>query len=66
MLPNGGRVIDLGGSTGSFVKVISMSNPKIYSKNLNANERKGESHNATPVKNAVFVNKLFAKPVTHL
>jgi len=61
MLPNGGRVIDLGGSTGSFVKAISTLNPKIYSENLDANPRMGETHNAAPVKNSVFVNKLFAE-----
>lgn len=58
-LPNGGRVIDLGGSTGAFVKTITSLNPKIKSENLDPNDAMIAGHNKNPVEGSVPVKAAF-------
>ncbi|QGH72863.1 MAG: methyltransferase domain protein [Podoviridae sp. ctrTa16] len=59
LLKNGGRVIDLGGSTGSFVKTITKMNPKIKSENLEPNDKMIEAHNSNPVDGSAVVKASF-------
>jgi hypothetical protein len=59
MFPNGGRLIDLGGSTGSFGKTITILNPKIKTINLDANDKMKERHEMNPVEGAEFVKGAF-------
>lgn len=64
VLPNGGTVIDLGGSEGGFGKTISSLNPKIKTINLDMNADMQKAHEKAPVKGADFVRAAFGEDVT--
>ena len=53
---------DIGGSEGGFAKTVtSMSNGKVKTINLDANNDMQNAHNATPVKGSEFVREAFGE-----
>lgn len=62
-LPDGGLVIDLGGSEGGFGKTLTAINPKIKTVNLDMNPDMEAAHNRNPVEGAEFVKAAFGEDV---
>lgn len=62
-LPDGGLVIDLGGSEGGFGKTLTELNPKIKTVNLDMNPDMEAAHNRNPVEGAEFVKAAFGEDV---
>lgn len=62
-LPDGGLVVDLGGSEGGFGKTLTSLNPKIKTINLDMNPDMEAAHNSNPVAGADFVKAAFGEDV---